>query len=338
MPKRASASDVFDALDRVGLPQPYVRALLPSWWDDRGADSPAGMAEFKLMLSRSLGVSVEELGDERPTILFKLPHVRKLKRSIRYSENQLTPALSVALAAAKVAVAACPIRYSPLPPAAELRNSILSTLGGKYVSLRGLLRICWLHGIPVLHVGSFPDGMPKMDGVVASIDGRPAIVLAKRTLFSAWMSFVLTHEMGHIAEGHFRHGELLIDESLTDSPNEGTPLDAEELAADRYALEVLGHAGDIEQQLAATSSPSDMARAAMTTHRQLGVDAGHTLLRFAYTTGQWDRAVAALKVLDTQLSAVRDVHAAMLHEIDPSLVADSSLAFLHRVCGIVPES
>ena len=336
MAKRESANDVFRLLDQMGLPPNYVRSLLPSWWEDTAADSPAGMSEFKVMLARNLGIVVDGLGSKEPRLTFKLPHVRKLKRSIRYSESQLTPAVSIALAAARIAAAACPTDFVPLPDAASLRKFVLKELEAKYVSLRSLIRTCWTHGIPVVHIAEYPDGMPKMDGLVASIQGRPVIVIAKTTDFSAWMSFILAHEIGHIAEGHFQNDELLVDEALTEGSVRSTEPDPEERIADEYALSLLGGVPGAEQRLAATSSATEMARVAMQDHRTQGVDAGHALLRFAYGTGEWGRAVAALKLLDTARSAITDIRQAMMHEIDASLVSDSSLAFLCRVSGIRP--
>lgn len=337
MASRESAHEVFRLLDKAGLPPSYVRALLPSWWEDTAADSPAGLSEFKVMLARNLGVTVEGLGGKEPRLTFKLPHVRRLKRSVRYTESQLTPAVSIALAAARIAAAACPTPFAPLPAAAALREFILKELRAKYVSLRSLIRTCWKSGVPVVYVREYPDGMPKMDGLVASIDGRPVIVIAKRTDFSAWMSFIVAHEMGHIAQGHFRDDELLIDEALAEDSIKPAEPDPDERNADAYALELLGGDQKSDARLEATSSANDMARAAMNEQRTHGVDAGHALLRFAYATGEWNRALAALKVLDTTRSAISDIQQAMLHEINPSSVSNSSLAFLCRISGVGPQ-
>jgi len=337
MAKSESAHEVFRLLDKAGLPPSYVRSLLPSWWDDTAADSAAGMAEFRVMLARNFGVSVEGLGGKSPRLSFKLPHVRKLKRSVRYSENQLTPAVSIALAAARIAAAGCLSDFTPLPNASVLRDFILTDLRAKYVSLRALIRTCWIHGIPVVYIADFPDGMPKMDGLVASIEGRPVIILAKRTEFSAWMSFILAHEIGHIAEGHFRNDELLVDEALTEGSINAAETDPEERAADKFALELLGGTFSSESGIVGIASANELAQVAMQEQRMKGVDAGHALLRFAYASGEWERAMGALKLLDTARSAVSDIQHAMLHEIDSTRVSDSSLAFLCKIAGIGPS-
>lgn len=330
------ADKIFELLDSEGLSQPYVRSLLPSWWDDQAAENPAGLSEFKLALSRNLGVSLEGLSSDVPKVEFNLPHIRKLKRSVRYDESQLTPAVSVSISAARVAISACPNDYKELPDPAKLRSTLFNNYNAKYISLRGLLKLCWDHGIPVIHISAFPDGMPKMDGLVVMIQGRPAIVLSRIVKFSSWMAFILAHEMGHLANNHCRNGEMIVDESLSESSIGGTEdnLDKEEKEADEYALKLLSASEDYLPLFDNAQGPLEMARTAMQIQERSAVDAGHSILSYAFRSKQWQKSIAALTVIDKSNRAISDVLQAMQHEIDSELISDSSLAFLFKVCKV----
>ena len=325
---------IFRTLGEAGFSEAYVRSLLPAWWDDQAAKSPAGLSEFNLALSRNLGLDVQGLSADNPQVHFRLPHVRNFKRSVKYTESQLTPAVSVALSAARIAAKSVRASYTPLPSAKELRKIILAS-GAKYVSLRSLLITCWRHGIPVIHVSKFDDGMPKMDGLSAIVFGRPVIVISKQTPFSAWMGFVLAHEMGHVAFHHCEDDELIVDVSLSEETIEVTEPDSQEREADGYAMQLLSGDYDISELVKLEQTPEALAYAAMDIQRKFQIDAGHLLLKHAYKTNNWKLAITALKGLDTENRARNDILNAMKFELNPYAVASSSFGFLYRVCGAV---
>lgn len=335
MTKPNGPSQLYELLGNAGYPRSYVRSLLPEWWEDEAADTDAGLAEFQLLLSRNLGIEIAGLSSDAPEVTFTLPHERKLKRSTRYNENQLTPAVSVAMAAARIAAATCAVGYSPVSSPAELRNFVINSLGGRYVSLRGLIRASWAKGIPIIHLPTYPDGMPRMDGMVALVSGRPVIVLSKRINYSAWMSFILAHELGHVWCGHLSDGELLVDEALDERSYEKNQCDVEENEADQFSLQVLcgdQHGDGIFEGL---NEPRELAQAAIDFQRQHQVDAGHILLRFAYDSGNWQLAIAALGVLDPERRAISDLRTAMMNELALDRVSESSRDFFLRVTGVI---
>lgn len=327
------AEKIFRKLNEAGFSEAYVRSLLPSWWDDRVSDNPAGLSEFNLALSRNLGVDVRGLSADEPRVEFRLPGVQKLKRSVKYTESQLTPAVSVALSAARVAAQATRNPYTPLPPAMELRQTILDS-NARYVSLKALLRICWDHGIPVLHVSQYPDGMPKMDGLAVLLKDRPVIVISKITPFSSWMSFVLAHEMGHVANHHCDSGEMIVDESLDETTYSGEDIDEQEREADEYAMKLLSGDYDITKLAEVATSPEDLAHAAMTIQRNTGIDAGHLILRYAYQSKNWDLAIATLKGLDVGGQAQSNILIPLEYELDFDAVSQGAITFLLRACGV----
>jgi hypothetical protein len=331
--RRKDPNDIFRLIEGAGIPAAYARSMLPSWWQDARLDSPASLAELRLNLARNLGLDVLGLSSEVPRVTFKLPHVRKFKRSVRYEEAMVMPAAAIAVAAARVAAAACPHPYRQLPDAVGTRQFILDQLGGKYVSLRGVIKACWAHGIPVIHINTLPDGMPRMDGLVLTIEGRPVIVVSKRTGLSAWMSFIVAHEAGHVALGHCEEDQLLLDETLGEASMTGSERDPDERLADDYALRLLGGAVDLGDPLQGIESPSEQASRAMEIQRREAVDAGHVLLTHAYRANDWQRAIAALMSLDQEDRAISDLHEAMHHEIDRARISPAAAEYLDRVTG-----
>ena len=65
-------------------------------------------------------------------------------------------------------------------------------------------------------------------------NGHCAVVLSKNAKHSAWLLFILTHELGHIVQGHVSRDGVLVDELVDRSIR-----DKEEKAANAFALELL---------------------------------------------------------------------------------------------------
>ena len=51
-----------------------------------------------------------------------------------------------------------------------------------------------------------------MDGLASVRSGHYAVVLSKHAKHSAWLLFILTHELGHIVQGHVNKDGVLVDE------------------------------------------------------------------------------------------------------------------------------
>jgi len=331
-----NSNNILRALEKSGFSSDYISSVLPDWWDQAATDNPVGLAEFKLMLSRNLGLDINSLSaaDEQLDLQFKLPHDRKLKRGVRYNDMELAPAMSIGLSCARIAISACPVQASTLPDALTLRKYILEDLGANYVSFKSLLMACWHHGVPVIHITHYPDGMPKMDGMLTVIDKRPAIVLAKNTPFNAWMSFILAHEIGHLAYGHCQSGELLVDEDMEFSKINNEAIDDDEAAADQYALSLLSGDQDLSDIISPDMKPTQMAKTAMEYQRSTSIDAGHILLRHAFSSGDWQTPLAALKLLDQKIHPIDEVRNGQMNYLDDSLTSESSMKFLLKMTGI----
>src|SRR4051812_10148348 len=102
--------------------------------------------------------------------------------------------------------------YSPIPDAAEMRQTILQR--ARWVGLKGLLNYCWSRGMPVLHVNCFPPGAKRPDGFTLRRDGRPVVVLCREEKQPSWLLFILAHELGHLGYGHIPENGALLDEHV----------------------------------------------------------------------------------------------------------------------------
>src|SRR5215510_9769204 len=95
----------------------------------------------------------------------------------------------------------------------EIRQCILRA-EAPWVNLASLVDYCWSVGLPVIHISAFPPKAKKMDRLAYARNGRSAIVLCKNTHQSAYLSFILAHEIGHIIRGHINSDGVLIDEQV----------------------------------------------------------------------------------------------------------------------------
>src|SRR5271165_3505893 len=90
-------ADLFRRLRAVGLTKPYIRrTILPEWWDDRAADSPAGYTEGLVFLSRHLGLNLASLLDPALPVAFRDFGACKFKRPAGATEHDLALARAMA--------------------------------------------------------------------------------------------------------------------------------------------------------------------------------------------------------------------------------------------------
>ncbi|NJM40747.1 MAG: ImmA/IrrE family metallo-endopeptidase, partial [Anaerolineae bacterium] len=218
----------------MGISRNFVREkILPEWWDDRAAINPAGYAEAIGYISRSLSLDLHSLMPDRK-IQWATHRVSKFKHTANVSESQLAVAQAIATRVAELAVHVVVEPYKVIPQAAQaIRNDILAS-GTDWVDLDSLLDYCWSHGIPVVPVTQFPNHARKIDGLATCADGRLAIAISKVSKHSAWLLFVLAHELGHIALGHLNKHAVVVDAKV-----EPDSKDSDEEAANRFANELL---------------------------------------------------------------------------------------------------
>jgi len=304
------------------------QVILPDWWDDEVATNPAGYAEGISFISRHLGLELASLREPGRQVTFRDSGVCKFKKTKDTTEDHLALARSMATRVAQLANAATTEPCSPLPAtAAQMRREILGQ-GHPWVNLASLVDYCWSLGVPVVHLTSFLK-MRQPDGLAVKVRGRPVVVLCKKVRFSAWLLFVLSHELGHVVLGHIPDNGALLDEDI--NTNES---DAEEVEANEFAIELL--TGDKNWRFHATGrwpKAADLASRARELGRQHMIDPGHLVLNYAHTMGDGFLPVAnaALALLEPKREALRILRQKMADHLDWSSLPEDSSEFLMRV-------
>lgn len=322
-------ADLYRRLRAVGLTKHYVRkSILPAWWDDRVATNPAGYAEGLIYLSRHLGLDLATLQDPSQPAAFRDFGACKFKKSKNTAEADLALARAMGTRLAQLADLATTAPYQPLPrSAAMIRGEILGQ-GEPWVSLGNLMDYCWSLGVPVLHLSGFSKAK-RPDGMTAMVNGRPVVVLCKKHGHSAWLLFILAHELGHIALGHIENDGVLIDESVKHNVR-----DEEEEAANAFAVELL--TGNEESRFTTSGrwpNARELAESALEIGRGMRIDPGHLVLNYAHSMGPGFFAVAnaALSRIEPKKDALDLARRKMAEHLDWSSLPEESSEFLMRM-------
>jgi hypothetical protein len=233
---RENADILRQRLKRVGLSDPAIEAAWPTWWSDDADASTSAKAELRFSLSRKLGLDPHSLLEDRTEPRFVWHDVARFKNLRGETNVERAAITSFGAALARVLTSAT----APAPSivgsaAADFRAAILD--GQPFVRLLDLLSLCWSAGIPVAHLRVFPWSQKRMSAMTVEVGTRSAILLGKDSLYPAHVAFYLAHEVGHIALGHIQPGSMVIDLDRTDLADPA--VDAEEAAADAFALELL---------------------------------------------------------------------------------------------------
>jgi hypothetical protein len=259
----------------------------------------------------------------------------KYKKTTGTSDEALEIACAIGTRLAQLSATATATPYSQIPKSAlDLRLRILDS-GAQCVNLKSLLEYSWSIGIPVVFLAKLPNAnrhsrgkAEKMHGMTVIYKGRPAVVLAKNAKKTAWLLFILAHELGHIASGHLSEGTSLVDQNV--QKNE---VDAEEEQANKYAIELL--TGRPDYRVVATGtwpSADSLAASSIELGKRDRVDPGHVALNYAHSMGShfWSVAQEALKKIEPNANAPALIRSFMASKLDWSaLPAESSRYVLH---------
>jgi hypothetical protein len=316
-----TATQAFAQLQAYGYPRRYIERLLPEWWDASLLRTSSGVLQFAMILKQRLGLDVSfadtgVMGIQPATVRARFKH------RVDTAEGELAIAASMGLALAELTDLGMRERFTPLPadPVA-LRELIVRESGRHAVDFAGLLAVTWQHGIPVIFLDDLPTRCKRLTGMAASLDDRPVIVLGLKHQQRARQLFVLAHELAHILCGHVGPGTVLIDEDIADVTDAmfagAVPHDAEEMQADRFALQLLRNGQDEGSfALGDPRTPSTLAVAATRRGEALGIDPGHLVLSFAKATRNWATASQALDFFPDAGHALRVIREAFFHHVD----------------------
>lgn len=290
---------LYSKLQTVGYTRKYVKSLLPDWWDDEIAETPAGLQQASLILGQTLGVRAETLWTEKAVPDFRLPQGIRFKHRNNVETDDLNIACAVAQSLARIVLKAFPAT-KPLPDfypdAGELRRQLLKDK--PWVSFHDLLKHCLELGVPVIHLSHLPRNAKKMEGLAFEYNGRPVIILTgKRT--HGYLLFDLAHELGHITLRHVTAERSVIDREIDSEAD-----DAEESAANRFALELI--TGDPGCKIVPNGhglNANGLANAAVISGKRHQIDPTHIVLNYAHTQEKelnqkrWPVANLAIKLI-----------------------------------------
>jgi Zn-dependent peptidase ImmA (M78 family) len=290
----------------------------------RSHTTPQGL----LLLSRNLGLDLASMQHEAVLIGLRNLGPCKFKKSAATSDEELGLARLVATRVVELIAPAVPAPKKPLLTSASEIRQLIFRAGAPWVDLASLVDYCWSIGLPVIHVSAFPPKAKKMDGLASVRSGRYAIVLCKNTHHSAWLLFILAHELGHIVRGHINGDGVLVDEQV-----DRNSTDEEEKTANAFALELL--TGNPECQvipIGSAVSARALARAAYQAGVHEQIDPGHIVLNCAYQMGSDFFAVAnaALKLLEPHADAVGLVRSRMIAHLDKAMLSEDTYEFILR--------
>lgn len=324
-------------LRAIGLPTPYVRQfLLPEWWDDEAAVSPAGFTEAVWTIARHLGVAPEQLRDASRPLTLPRQHGVKFKLAQGIDEQSVELARILGEQVAKFALLGVEQgERKPLDDAQGIRTRILES-GAPWVGFGALLDHCWSLGIPVLHLAKLPNSTKKMDGLAVNIGGRPAIVLASGRTSPSWLLFHLAHELGHIVQGHVANGGTIVDGSIDEDSTD--PLEQQ---ANDFAIELItGKVGTKILPKTRWPKADGLALTAQQLGRLLCVDPGHIVLNYAHSmpTGNfWGVANAALKMIPSEGDPAEMIRERLSTNLDWSILPSEAAEFVARMTGQVGD-
>lgn len=250
----------------------------------------------------------------------------------------LTGSSLVASSLAQAIVGALDRPYRALPADPQAMYELIANRSASAVDFDGLLKLSWDHGIPVVPLVNLPVGMRKMDGAALMVGTRPVIVLSRRNDSKSWLSFILGHEIAHIALGHLKPNSAIIDVALAKESTYAaeSSSDLEEAQADAFSLALLGgdSAEATQSQWSENVDAISLAVQARDAAKRLRIAPGHLVLRYAFRTRRWPEAANALRFLSEDFDAKAATAKALAEHLDGDAVADDLKDLITQTTGV----
>jgi hypothetical protein len=251
----------------------------------------------------------------------------KFKKTSLIQECDLTAAKTIAWKTLEIACAAttAPIGNILGRTPLEIRQGMLSA-GHDCVNLDNLITWCWSNGAPVIHVSDLPRAVKKMDGLAACIDGRGGIVISRNQHCSAWLLFILAHEIGHLALNHLGEQGVLVDEKLVRRDT-----DAEETQATRFAFQLLTGSDEITFKVTHRLKASQLAEKCVNSGKAHGIEPGVLALMYAYQENFIPVGVAAANIITPDDDAPERIRNAATVNLDEDVIGEERFSLLRRM-------
>lgn len=317
-------------LQRAGIANAAIDAVWPQWWSSEADSSLSATAELTFTVARRLGLSPRDLLEGEARFVWR--DETKFKHLSVQASAEEAALSSFGAAVARAALQGTRGEATERLTAVEIRRAVLASAPA--VDALGLLLAAWGMAIPVLHLQVVPLRQKRMHAMSSAVGERAAVLLARADSYFAPFAFTLAHELGHIMLGHLSGGESIVDvEDPFRSPDRD---DVEEVAADAFALELL--TGQPAPTVVTTGSEFNATQLADAVTRQgpdLGIDPGVLAMCAGHTTGRWEQAYGALKILQ---SGARDVPNAINNvarrELDWSAMSADSQEYLETIMAL----
>ncbi|WP_394752794.1 ImmA/IrrE family metallo-endopeptidase [Crenothrix sp.] len=316
---------LYKKLQTVGYNQKYVQSLLPDWWDDEIAETPAGLQQASLILGQTFSVRAETLWTKGAEPALNLPQGIRFKHRENVVADDLSIACAVARSLARIVLKAFPTKPKPnfYPDASALRKQLLT--GKKWISFHDVLQHCLDDGIPVIHLQHLPNKAKKMDGLAFEQSGRPVIVLTQKHQHG-YMLFDLAHELGHITLGHVSAERSVIDQKIDAEAD-----DEDERAANRFALELI--TGNPECKIVPAGynlNANELASVVERFGEKHQIDPLHIVLNYGHNQKRWPVANLAINQITQNILTDQEIlYIALMQTLNLDELNEDDLALLH---------
>jgi hypothetical protein len=324
---------IYERLEAFGIPRSYARAVaLPAGWRDADTQNPAVYSQALGLLARNLNISLRSLQNDSAPLEWEDCGSTRFKRNQSLSDDELTTAKCLAVRAAQIACEAVRTPVVEIPTSGDAVREAILNERNHTIGFEALLDYCWSRGIPVLHVSRFPAGAHKPDALAGIFGGRPAIIITKQHKYSAWLLFILAHELGHIAHRHVQANGVLVDEKVDRADSEET-----EAEANAFAVELLTGKSDTCYSERKNLTATELIQITRSISERDGVDPGYVALNYAHSklleTGNGHYAVAnkALSVIEPDHDPIAAIHARLCERLDWEEIGRDSRHFLRSV-------
>ena len=160
-----------------------------------------------------------------------------------------------------------------------------------------------------------------------------AILLARAARYPAQAVFTLAHEIGHAALGHLGDAPALVD---MEDPFAPSADDDQEIAADRFALELLTGSADPDIRIEASRfSARSLALAVSKAGPRHRIEPATLALCVGYKRQAWQTAIGALRVLDPEpVNLGMEINRIAAGQLTWNSIGSDSFDWVERVLGL----